>query len=364
MSEVKKPPRLHRQGLLFSSRKRKRSPSPSPANESTIPHNPQFPEKKTIKTSILILSDTHGHSALQSLLPENLHLDAVIHCGDLSQCGEIEDYKRTLDLLKAIPASIRFVIPGNHDLSLDPAFPTHSSPTFTTTERQDLYAQALKLWTSPSAKEARIILLDPGFQTFALSNGANLHIYTTPYTPFPPTVSTSEWAFGHPSSHDIYNPLGSGIWYSTPSGTPQTLIPDEKRGVIDVLISHGPPRYRLDRTEEGENVGCKNIWRAVRRCRPRVHAFGHVHAGYGADVVRWREEGKESLPRDDDIDDGIEEVKKVDGRMVEGGVRLIEAKGARKGEETLFVNAALKGDEVLERAPWVVEIELARAKVN
>lgn len=120
----------------------------------------------------------------------------------------------------------------------------------------------------------------------------------------------------------------------------------------------------MDRTEEGENVGCKNIWRAVRRCRPRVHAFGHVHAGYGADRVRWKEEGEEGLPRDDDIDDGIEEVKKVNGRMTEGGMRLIEAKGARKGEETLFVNAALMGDEVLERVPWVVEIELERAKVD
>src|ERR1700753_3536338 len=102
--------------------------------------------------------------------------------------------------------------------------------------------------------------------------------------------------------------------------------------------------YRLDRTEEGENVGRKNLWRAVRRCRPRVHAFGHVHAGYGAEKVRWKEEG-EVLPRDDDVDDGIEEVRRVDGKLGDETMRFMEVERGGERGETLFINAALIGAE-------------------
>jgi len=100
------------------------------------------------------------------------------------------------------------------------------------------------------------------------------------------------------------------------------LITDEKKGELDVLVSHGPPRYRLDRTEQGENVGCKNLWRAVRRCRPRVHAFGHVYTSFGAERVLWKEESGE-LPRDDDVDDGVARVMKDVGVVGEAGLRFV-----------------------------------------
>jgi hypothetical protein len=185
----------------------------------------------------------------------------------------------------------------------------------------------------------------------------------TPYTPFPPGVDDSEWAFGYKSNEDLYNPLGTGIWYSVPSGLPKTQISEERKGEVDILISHGPPRYRLDKTEEGENVGCKNLWRAVRRVKPRVHCFGHVHAGYGAELVRWTEE-KGDLPKDDDVEDGIEEVCKIQGDIGDGFTRLIVADEGSGRDETLFVNAALMGQEILEKMPWVMEMNLRMAVVE
>ena len=50
----------------------------------------------------------------------------------------------------------------------------------------------------------------------------------------------------------------------------------------DVLITHGPPYGILDH-ERGSNhlQGCPELRRAVVRVKPKLHVFGHYHAGYG-----------------------------------------------------------------------------------
>ena len=45
---------------------------------------------------------------------------------------------------------------------------------------------------------------------------------------------------------------------------------------IDILITHGPPLGVLD-----HGHGDAELLQAVRRIRPKLHLFGHVHAGYG-----------------------------------------------------------------------------------
>jgi len=370
MSEVKRPPRRQRKGLIFSSttsqwQQQHHSLSgldEFPSNDLTLD---PLPKTAPVKTRILILSDTHGYASLPSTSLSSLPLDAAIHCGDLSQCGSLSDYKNTLNLLSSIPAPIKLVIPGNHDLSLDssglPFSDSRDVPGLT--ERQSLHTEAQRFWTGMEARDSGIKFLSLGFHEVQLENKGILKVYATPYTPFPPGVDDSEWAFGYKSNEDLYNPLGTGIWYSVPSGLPKTQISEERKGEVDILISHGPPRYRLDKTEEGENVGCKNLWRAVRRVKPRVHCFGHVHAGYGAQLVRWTEE-KGDLPKDDDVEDGIEEVCKIQGDIGDGFTRLIVADEGSGRDETLFVNAALMGQEILEKMPWVMEMNLRMAVVE
>jgi Icc-related predicted phosphoesterase len=64
----------------------------------------------------------------------------------------------------------------------------------------------------------------------------------------------------------------------------------EKWGLIpggtDILITHGPPAHILDRTADGDEVGCEDLRETVDRLRPRLHVFGHIHEGYG--FVRTR----------------------------------------------------------------------------
>jgi Icc-related predicted phosphoesterase len=49
----------------------------------------------------------------------------------------------------------------------------------------------------------------------------------------------------------------------------------------DVLITHGPP-YGIDSDPDSAmHAGCRELFDAVMRVRPRLHVFGHVHAAYG-----------------------------------------------------------------------------------
>lgn len=88
----------------------------------------RFPATKmasnTVKTRVLIISDTHCASLSQedgnvemSKSPFTAPLpkaDLLIHCGDLTQTGLMSEYLETLDMLQAIDAPVKLVIAGNH----------------------------------------------------------------------------------------------------------------------------------------------------------------------------------------------------------------------------------------------------------
>ena len=51
---------------------------------------------------------------------------------------------------------------------------------------------------------------------------------------------------------------------------------------IDILISHGPAKNCLDRTDEGKFVGSTAIEAYLKYVhRPKLHVFGHIHEAYG-----------------------------------------------------------------------------------
>lgn len=297
------------------------------------------------KTRVLILSDTHGQSKLPGSIT-NLEVDVVLHCGDLSEFGTLEEYQRTIDLLKQLNAPIKFVIAGNHDLTLDRKFWLDNA----TAEASKLHAQAEKLWQ----QTGDITLLKDGTHTIDLENGTRLSIYANSATPKSSYVH--EWAFGHDTGLDIYNLNGSGISYGTCDTTRENKISEADAESIDIMMTHGPPKYRLDRTDGGDNIGCPHLFRATRRVRPILHAFGHVHSGFGAQRIGWRGRQGGHLPQDDDDDDGIDSVRVVEG---EGNIKVIDLKDSRRKQETLFINAALMGNgDSLDKMPWLVELEL------
>lgn len=197
--------------------------------------------------------------------------------------------------------------------------------------------------------------MNEGYHDFILENGAKFRIYASPFTKN--SEGVREWAFGYESVEDRFNPKGESISYGRQSGTERNVLQADNE--VDVVMTHGPAKYRLDLSSNSESLGCPHLFRAMRRTRPKLHVFGHVHKAYGAEIVRWKE-GKE-MPEDDDVDDGIEESRRIDG-FVEDSLRNIEAGRREREEGTIFVNAALMGrNGQLEHAPWVIDIGLEPA---
>jgi len=50
---------------------------------------------------------------------------------------------------------------------------------------------------------------------------------------------------------------------------------------VDVLITHYPPFGILDKSFRNELCGSMKIKKLVDDIKPKIHAFGHIHEGYG-----------------------------------------------------------------------------------
>ncbi|NNJ13685.1 metallophosphoesterase, partial [Chloroflexales bacterium ZM16-3] len=83
-----------------------------------------------------------------------------------------------------------------------------------------------------------------------------VQIYGSPWTP------SLGWAFSR-------SPMAlQDHWAELPDG-------------IDVLITHGPPLGARDQDAKRQHCGDAALAAAVRELRPRLHIYGHIHAGYG-----------------------------------------------------------------------------------
>jgi hypothetical protein len=132
-------------------------------------------------------------------------------------------------------------------------------------------------------------------------------------------------------------------------------------------MTHGPPMGVLDATYRGENVGCHHLLRAARRCRPRLHCFGHIHEGWGAQKVRWNNseeldvkieehiEASESVQLDDEV---TKQERAATLDISAGADAAVEF-----GKETLMVNASIM---TIRYKPWnglwLVDMDLERAE--
>ena len=121
------------------------------------------------------------------------------------------------------------------------------------------------------------------------------------------------------------------------------------------MLTHGPPYKILDHTASGNDVGCENLLRAVKRCRPRLHCFGHIHEGWGAERLDWSRKVSETVQ--EDLQKVYEDRSAYVDLSEEGKHPL------KFGEETVFINAAIMDVFYKPRnAPWVVDLNLPLAK--
>ncbi|KAH7303625.1 Ser/Thr protein phosphatase family protein [Stachybotrys elegans] len=273
----------------------------------------------------LILSDTHDTAFPDpSTLPE---ADVLIHCGDLTMIGGLSNYRRALDTLAACPAEVKLVIAGNHDVSLDVSW---WDENLESDDEEEEPVRAHALFTSKQYTSRGVRFLEEGTREVALSDGRRFKVFASQYTP-----AFGGYAFGYPIEEDHFN------------GTESSRIPDNEG--IDVIVTHGPPKpsdlemqaFRLDLNDKQQHLGCPGLWGALERVKPKLHCFGHIHEGYGAQMATF-EKGKPTIVEDIDVT-GNENVLCVDGTV--GNTLLVNAAIMRHGEEE-------------PNKPWIVNMSL------
>lgn len=274
----------------------------------------------------LVLSDTHDVDAFPHPDLGNAQVDVVLHCGDLTMIGGLSNYRKALTNIQAIPAELKLVIAGNHDVSLDARWWADNLDE----EDDDPEEPAKAKTLFDNAKNHGIHLLDEGLHRFTLQDGRQFSIFASPYTP-----EFGGYAFSYAAEEDHFN-------------NTKSTIPND----VDIVMTHGPPlppspsasNYLLDVGHKGEHCGCPKLFRAIKRSKPQLHCFGHIHEGYGVEMVTWEDQQDEKF-----------EILTMDGNHAAPGP-FATVRG-----KTLLVNAAITthGD-IPNNKPWVVDIKACR----
>nr|XP_036580565.1 tRNA dihydrouridine synthase [Colletotrichum truncatum]KAF6788560.1 tRNA dihydrouridine synthase [Colletotrichum truncatum] len=196
-------------------------------------------EADTVKTRLLVISDTHGRQ-----LEYEQEADVAIHCGDLTNESKLDEYRSVIKNLSSIKAPLKLIVPGNHDFSLDiPQFQRKIDQVrqqYADSKGKDFARKygapgdAHRLFEA--ASDAGIVLLDQqGLHIFTLTNGARLTVYASPYTPH----AGGFWGFQYrfEEGHDFDIPerqvivKETRIRSSTTMGSEIKKVPIPRRGV-------------------------------------------------------------------------------------------------------------------------------------
>jgi hypothetical protein len=186
----------------------------------------------------------------------------------------------------------------------------------------------------------------------------NSQVYASPYQP-----EFCDYAFPYWRNEDRYNPPHQ----CTPNAKPiaENPVPDFPN--IDVMMTHGPPMGVMDATRTGEHVGCEHLLRAARRCKPRLHCFGHIHEGWGAQKVRWNNNGELDVKTEEQIEVADAVPLDWEAIMDERAASIDIGQGSDDavefGQETLMVNASIMNVRYKPwNAPWLVDLDLEVAR--
>ena len=180
---------------------------------------------------IVFISDTHLHHDRLEVPPG----DILVHAGDFSGRGRLEEVKAFLDWYGSLPHTHKVLIAGNHDFLA---------------EREPRLFRSL-------IPDNLIYLEDSGVTI------EGIRIWGSPIQPW-----FFDWAFNRQRGADIRQ-----HW---------ALIPDD----TDILVTHGPPYGILDRVaRDGSPVGCRDLLRRINDIDIKINVFGHIHEAYGQQSV-------------------------------------------------------------------------------
>ena len=180
----------------------------------------------------VFMADTHNH-----VVPDVPDGDVLVHCGDMTGVGSVAEVAAFAHWFGKLPHVHKICISGNHDFLF---------------ENNHTLARLM-------LQDNGIIYLEDEYLELE-----GVKIYGTPQQPY-----FYNWAFNREEEDLI---------------TAYARIPEG----LDLLITHCPPRGILDETTHDFKtrfIGSYDLLEAVKRAKPRFHAFGHCHYSRGCKQV-------------------------------------------------------------------------------
>lgn len=202
---------------------------------------------------VVCISDTHSNVVS---VP---HGDLLIHAGDLTNAGTVEQIQAQIDWLASLPHREKIMIAGNHDSFFDAK-----------SRKPEDEGKKLDFKGIHYLENKAVVLKFKG--------GRRLKFYGAPDIPF---IGGVEHACVHALLITVVLQLTEyRFQYKIDQAPWENRVPRD----TDVLITHTPPRYHLDL-----NMGCASLLAEIWRVKPRLHVFGHIHSGHGREAVFWDE---------------------------------------------------------------------------
>ena len=188
---------------------------------------------------ICIISDTHTKHKCLNFELKSIEADVIIHCGDMTGNGGIKAIEEFMTWFSNLDQfKHKICVAGNHDWLF---------------ERDNLRAREV-------VPENVIYLEDEE----TVIDG--IKFYGTPVQ-----KHFCNWAFNRSEAKMAQH------WAAIPDDT-------------DVVITHSPPYGVGDYVSNGYstevNQGSPSLYmEIVKRIKPKIHAMGHIHEGYGVKVI-------------------------------------------------------------------------------
>lgn len=172
---------------------------------------------------LVALSDTHLYHPND--MPEG---DVLIHSGDALSRGDWFELVKFTNWWNDLPYQYKIFVPGNHD-GIFQEDPIRAIPELKST----------------------YVLIDKPVEIMGYK------FYGTPWTP-----TFYDWWYMASETRldEIYGQIPEGL---------------------DVLITHGPPKWILDQNLRNDHCGSEALARHVQRAKPEHHIFGHIHQSHG-----------------------------------------------------------------------------------
>jgi len=220
-------------------------------NPATLPPRPSYEW-----TRFVCISDTHSRTFN---VPDG---DVLLHSGDLTNTGTVQDFRKTMDWLYNLPHKLKIIIAGNHDLPLHTQWYDVEYAGWHRRGKQDINL-IMEMLKGPHAIKAGIVYLqDETYEFQTKENGKVWTVYGSPWSP-----EFFNWAFN----------------YEREKG-PELV---SKFPNTDILLTHGPAYQIFDRTNRDDEAGCEALRARLAELRPRLHLAGHIHEGHGAYIHAW-----------------------------------------------------------------------------